>query len=245
MTLMDTLMLPIVAVTCANAPIPAWPSEPLRDVRTIVCLGDRITQMGEAQGGYVWLLRKYLAAVDRRIRVINVGISGHRSNDMLERFDRDVVARKPDMVTISVGVNDVWHGFTDDHPLGDGPRGIPLKDYRRNVEMMVEKAKTAGIRVVILSTTVIHEDLNNRENAKLVGYNSALRDIARREGALFIDLQSPFRALIRRYRSTTGARDNLLTIDGVHMNPAGNKVIANTILDGLKVPSETRQSLKL
>ncbi len=217
----------------------------LLGVHKIVCLGDSITQGGEAPGGYVWLVRKYLSTLYPGVEVINSGISGHKSNDMLARFDRDVLAYHPDMVTISVGVNDVWHGFYEGHPLGDGPQGVSLKDYRQNVEAMVAKAKAANVRVVVLSTTVIHEDLGNRENAKLVGYNAALRDIAHENGALFIDLQRPFHSLIKTYRATTGARDNLLTVDGVHMNPAGNRVMANAILNGLGVPSQSRLDAKL
>src|SRR2546423_1108415 len=155
---------------------------PLRGVKTIVTLGDSITQGGAQPGGYVWLMQRYLDTLypNQQIRIVNAGISGHKSTDMAERFKRDVLDQKPELLTISVGVNDVWHGFYDNHPLGDGPKGIPLPDYRRNVEEMVTRAQAAGIRVVVLSTTVIHEDLQNRENAKLVGYNAALHDIARK-----------------------------------------------------------------
>jgi acyl-CoA thioesterase-1 len=217
---------------------------PLKDVHRIVCLGDSITQAGEVPGGYVWLLRRYLTALYPNMEVINAGISGHKSTDMLARFQRDVLDRKPDMVTISVGVNDVWHGFYDNHPAGDGPRGIPLPDYRKNVEEMVTRAKAAGVKVVMLSTTVIHEDLQNRENAKLVGYNAALRDIAHNNGTLFVDYQKPFQTLIKAYQTTTGARDNLLTMDGVHMNPLGNKVMAYVLLSGLGVSPEARQQVQ-
>ena len=174
---------------------------PLRNVRRIVCLGDSITQAGEEQGGYVWLLRRTLSALypAQNIEVINAGISGHKSGDMLARFQRDVLDKKPDMVTISVGVNDVWHGFDDAHPKGDGPKGVPLPVYRRNVEAMVARAQAAGARVVLLSTTVIHEDLANRENAKAAGYNLALREIARRRHLSFVDFQRPFRELSRTF----------------------------------------------
>ena len=215
----------------------------LRDVHRIVCLGDSITQGGEAPGGYVWLIRRYLIALYPNIEVINAGISGHKSTDMLERFQRDVLDKKPDLVMISVGVNDVWHGFYDNHPDGDGPRGVSLDDYTKNVEEMARRAVAAGAKVVVLSTTVIHEDLQNRENAKLVGYNGALRTIARKYNGGFVDFQKPFHALITAYRAT-GARDNLLTVDGVHMNALGNKVMAHSVLSGLDVPVELRDSVR-
>lgn len=219
------------------------PPERLRGVHRIVCLGDSITQGGEGPGGYVWLVRRYLTQLYPEVEVINAGISGHKSTDMLARFQRDVLDKKPQLVTISVGVNDVWHGFYDNHPNGDGPRGVTLEDYRKNVEEMMRRAEAAGVRVVLLSTTVIHEDLQNRENAKLVGYNAALRDLARRHRAVFADLQKPFQALIKDYRAT-GARDDLLTVDGVHMNPLGNKVMAHALLSALEVPADLRDKVR-
>lgn len=214
----------------------------LEGVHRIVCLGDSITQAGEAPMGYVWLVRHYLGAIypNHNIEVLNAGISGHKSNDMLARLKRDVLDPKPDLVTISVGVNDVWHGFYDNHPKGDGPAGIQLDDYKKNVESMVSQAQAAGIRVVMLSTTVIYEDLDSPENKKAEGYNAALRDIARRHKLLFVDYQKPFRDLIRDYRKSTGATDNLLTVDGVHMNGPGNKVMAHTLLTALGVPKEAQ-----
>ena len=97
--------------------------------------------------------------------------------------------------------------------------------------------------MVVLSTTVIHEDLQNRENAKLVGYNAALHDLARKYHGVFVDYQKSFQALIKDYRST-GARDNMLTVDGVHMNPLGNKIMAYTLLSGLDVPAELRAGVQ-
>ena len=222
--------------------------EPLKNVHRIVCLGDSITQGGEGPGGYVWLVRHYLRAIyggtpGGEIEVLNAGISGHKSNDMKARFQKDVLDKKPDLVTISVGVNDVWHGFYDNHPAGDGPRGIPLDKYRANVEEMITWAQKQGAKVVVLSTTVIKEDLNSPENAKLVGYNAALKDLARKHHCIFVNYQKPFKALIEAYRKETGGRELLLTADGVHMNSAGNKVMAHTLLTGLGVTPEEREKV--
>ncbi len=218
----------------------------LEGVHRVVCLGDSITQFGDGPGGYVWLFRHYLNALypAQNIEVINAGISGNKSTDMIARFQKDVLDKKPDLITISVGVNDVWHGFYDNHPMGDGPRGVPLDAYTKNVDDMVTRAQAKGAKVVVLSATVIYEDLGNRLNDKAKAYNAALRDIAKKHHTLFVDYQKPFRSLIETYRKTTGARDNLLTGDGVHMNAAGNKVMAYTLLQGLGIAPEDRAKVQ-
>ncbi len=205
-----------------------------------------LRQAGEGPGGYVWLVRHFLKDLypELNIETLNAGISGHKSNDMMARYQRDVLDKKPDLVTISVGVNDVWHGFDEGHPNGDGPRGIPIPDFVKNVDSMVTQAQSAGIKVVILSTTLIYENLDSLENAKATSYNAALRDIARRHNCTFVDYQKPFRNLVKTYRNTTGGRDNFLTVDGVHMNAEGNKVMAHTLLTSLGVSPQAQEAVQ-
>jgi len=235
-------------VLAATASASQGPKQPplLEGVHRIVCLGDSITQGGEGPGGYVWLVRHYLKDLypDQNIEVLNAGISGHKSTDMSARFKHDVLDKHPDLVTVSVGVNDVWHGFYDNHPMGDGPRGVAIDQYTKLVDDMVTQAQAAGSKVVILSTTVIEEDLGNRLNKKAEAYNRALRDIADKHHATFVDFQRPFRTMINSYRKSTGARDNLLTVDGVHMNAEGNKVMAHTILSGFGISATDQESVQ-
>jgi acyl-CoA thioesterase-1 len=237
------LSLLVGTTMTSSAQNPAVPPE-LQGVHRVVCLGDSITQIGEGPGGYVWLVRHYLAALYPGTETINAGISGHKSNDMLERLQRDVIDKKPDLVTISCGVNDVWHGFQDNHPLGDGPGGIELDVYKKNIEEIVTRIKASGAKVVILASTLIYEDLNSAENKKAEAYNAALRDIARREHAVYVDYQGVFRKLVTDYRDKTGGRDNLLTVDGVHMNGAGNEVMAHTLLSALGISPEAQASVQ-
>lgn len=223
----------------------------LANVHRIVCLGDSITQGGEGPGGYVWLTRHYLQALypQQNITVINAGISGHKSNDMLARYQRDVLDKSPDLVTISVGVNDVWHAFRDfahgrDYPEGNLPNGVPLEDYKRNVEEMVTRAQGIKAQVVILSPTLIYEDLDSPENARLTRYSNALRDIAHTHHCAFVDYQKPMKTLIHDYRALTGDTANLLTVDGVHMNATGNRVMAHVLLTGLGVTPQARTAVQ-
>ena len=210
----------------------------LQGVHRIVCLGDSITQFGDGPSGYVGLMRAYLASAypQNAFEVVNAGVSGNTSNDELGRFDRDVLQKKPDLLTVSVGVNDVWHGFNAQFPQGGGPNGVTLDVYRANVEKMVSRAQAQGIVVVLLSPTVIGEDLNDPRNIMAANYTQALRDIARRHKCLFVDLQQPFQTYLDLSR-TTGNAGSLLTVDGVHMNDWGNRFMAATLLSTLLAPA--------
>ena len=238
----------LAVAAAAQAPNPMAPNAPppvLQNVHRIVMLGDSITQFGDGPKGYVWLTRRYLQDLfpDQKLQVINAGVSGNKSTDMIARFQHDVLDQKPDLLTVSVGVNDVWHGFYDNHPMGDGPRGIPLDEYKKNVDSMVSQALAQHVVVVILSATVIGEDLDNHENNKAKAYNGALKDIARKYHLVFVDYQKPFRALIGDYQKDTGGRDLLLTVDGVHMNDDGNEVMAHTLITALGVTPDQQHSV--
>src|SRR5438270_4597725 len=147
----------VIAPKAMSAGSSATVPPALRSVNTLVTLGDSITQGGGAPGGYVWRMQKYLDALypEQHIHIVNAGISGNKSTDMAAKFQRDVIDKKPDLITISVGVNDVWHGFNDNHPMGDGPRGVLLNTYSEQVEGMIEVGKKARAREVVLSTTVM------------------------------------------------------------------------------------------
>jgi lysophospholipase L1-like esterase len=84
----------------------------------IVTLGDSITQAG----GYQVLMQKVLARFypDLGVEIVNAGIGGHKSPDMAARLQKDVIDKKPTIVTVSCGVNDVWHDFYNP------PRGVDL-----------------------------------------------------------------------------------------------------------------------
>ncbi|MEK0180875.1 MAG: lipolytic protein G-D-S-L family [Oscillatoriales cyanobacterium] len=211
----------------------------------IVTIGDSITEAGKYPGGYVWLLQRYLNGLypDRAIEIINVGISGNKATDMQARFQQDVIDKKPDLVMINVGVNDVWHAFFDFqnhqfHPQGNLTTGVALAEYQQKLTQMVEAAKAAGIRVALLSPTPIREVLDGPENQRLQEYIIAMREIALQNQCLFIDLNKPFREVIGTFQRHAGKTLNLLAADGVHPNPSGYRIMAFSILRGLGIPTK-------
>lgn len=182
----------------------------------IAFLGDSITQAGAAPDGYVTLVIRGLEAVGVKATAIPAGISGHKSNQMLERLESDVLSKKPDWMTLSCGVNDVWHGAN----------GIPLDQYKTNITKIVDACQAAGVKVMILTATMIGEDQPNANNQKLVAYNDFLRALAKEKKCLLADLNTSMQAAVK----AAGSKENILTSDGVHMNPAGNKLMAEGVL---------------
>ena len=187
----------------------------------VAFLGDSITSNGAAPpGGYVRLVESGLAQQGIKIEVIPAGVSGNTSKDMLARLDRDVIAKKPTVMTLSCGVNDVWHGLT----------GVELEPYKANIRAIVDRAQAAGIRVVILTATMITEDPAAANNQKLAAYNDFLRALAKEKNLPLADLNVDEQAELKRLAAEKPVKGNVLTADGVHPNALGDEMMATGIL---------------
>jgi len=128
-------------------------------------------------------------------------------------------------MTLSCGVNDVWHGANG---------GVKLDQYKTNIASIVDQATAAGIKVVILTSTPIMEDETNDNNKLLATYNDYLRQLAKEKNLPLADLADEFQKELKAGIQVHGT--NMLTVDGVHMNPAGNMVMAHEILKAFGVP---------
>lgn len=212
----------------ALIPASSFADVAVKDGQAFAFLGDSITQGGwGSRNGYVRLIVAGLATNGITVKPVPAGISGHKSNQMLERLDRDVLQKKPDWMTLSCGVNDVWHG----------EKGIPLDQYKTNITAIVDRCQKAGVQVVLLTSTPIGENLDNGNNAKIAAYNEFLRSLARDKQCRLADLSADFHAAIKA-RSATGATGNGFTTDGVHMNPAGNRLMALGVLRALGLSAD-------
>ena len=195
----------------------------------IVAIGDSIT----AAGGYLKDVDAVLALQYPDLKIppiINVGIGGQKAEDLLPRFQHDVIDSKPAVVTISIGINDVWHREHEPHD----PQ--VLMGYNENVSKMVGMAQDAGIRVILLTPTLIREEPCNIPNQRLLVYVDAEKRIAEDKKCELIDLHHLFlEALAKKPEDVKG---NWLTSDGVHMNARGDALMAIGVLRGLGVSDE-------
>jgi len=198
----------------------------VKDGEKIAFLGDSITQAGARPNGYVRLAIRGLESAGVKASAIPAGISGHKSNQMLARLERDVLSKKPNWMTLSCGVNDVWHG----------KRGVNLADYKTNITKIVDRCQEAGVKVVLLTSTMIGEDKDNANNKKLSTYNDFLQELAKEKKCLLADLNAGMQSIIEA--SSDKKNGKLLTSDGVHMNPDGNKMMATGVLEAFGLNAE-------
>ncbi|HTI50926.1 MAG TPA: SGNH/GDSL hydrolase family protein, partial [Planctomycetaceae bacterium] len=194
----------------------------------IVFLGDSITQAGAAPGGYVTLVKEALATRHKNleIEVIGAGISGNRVPDLERRLEKDVLAKKPTLVVIYIGINDVWHSQKG--------RGTPKADFDAGLRRIVEKIQSAGARVVLCTPSVIGErhDGANPLDPMLDEYSDISRKVAADTKSQLLDLRQQFLGHLKKSNSKNAEKD-LLTTDGVHLNAAGNRFVADRVLEAL------------
>ena len=221
--LLNSVTAQIILMTCfmfttGNAAEHAPGKISVKNGQKIAFLGDSITAAGRGKGGYCQLV--LMALMDQGIATIPVfaGVSGHKSNQMLARLEKDVLRHKPDWMTLSCGVNDVWHGA----------RGVDLESYKKNITEIVTRAQAAGVKVMLLTSTMIKEDQPNPLNQKLVGYNEFLRALAKEKKCLLADLNADMQAALKTFPADA-PKGKQLTSDGVHMNKAGNIMMARGV----------------
>ena len=193
---------------------------------TVVFMGDSITRYGgDNPHGYVNLTVAGLAANGIAVTFYDVGVPGEVAAEMRARFTRDVIDRKPAVVTISAGVNDIYFGVAE-----ESKSGKPVSNPS-DVIAMIEAAQANGIRPIVMTPTFA--EFNTRENSEITkDYAAVVRSYALTKGI----------ALADTWQAVTDWRDDStapyleyqlkykLTIDGIHMAPAGNRVMARTLL---------------
>ncbi|MBQ2628403.1 MAG: hypothetical protein IJG13_01870 [Kiritimatiellae bacterium] len=212
----------------------------VKDGDAIAFLGDSITAGGNRPAGYINLVMKGLEVAGvKNAKKIPAGIGGQKSNHMVARVERDCLSKKPAFLTVSCGVNDVWHGA----------KGVPLDEYKVNMSGIFDKAAAAGVAVVVLTPTMIYEDENNAQNKKLQGYVDWLVEEAGRRRLRLADLNADMHAKLAELRAKAQAEGRkpaakLLTVDGVHMAFPGNCMMAWGVLKALGVPDSLKGEIE-
>ncbi len=221
-------MLKVLAGMAAAVLMSVSASAGLKDGETVVFLGDSITQAGAGPTGYVSLFRDAInkARPNSGINVIGAGISGNRVPDLEARLDKDVLSKKPGVVVIYIGINDVWHTRNG--------RGTPADKYEAGLRSLIKRCTDAGARVVLSTPSVIGEkhDGSNELDKLLAEFCEISRKVAMETGTTLLDLNAAFNKYEKEY-NVANQDKNVLTTDGVHLNDAGNRFVATRMLEAV------------
>ncbi len=194
----------------------------------VLFIGDSITDCGRASDpdgigvGFVRDVRDYLAAKDpsNAPHVINTGVSGHKVTDLQARWQRDAIDRAPDVLSVKIGINDVWHQLA-------GYGGVDIDRYILTYRTILGEVceKLPNCAIVLCEPTVIDPPQPAHANAMLAPYVEAVHSLAHEFHAdALVPLHTEF------VRAARARPDIPWTTDGVHPTSTGHMLIARTWL---------------
>ena len=195
----------------------------------IVFFGDSITQAGVNTNGYIRVLDTMLRSkgVADKYELIGAGIGGNKIYDLFLRMDDDVLAKNPDVVVVWVGVNDVWHKAS--YGTGTDP-----DKFEKFYNAVVKKLQAKNIKVYLATPSTIGEktDNSNQQDGDLNQYSNIIRRVATANNCGVIDLRKKFLEY-NLANNPDNKESGILTTDRVHLNPKGNKFVAEKMMEGL------------
>jgi uncharacterized SAM-binding protein YcdF (DUF218 family)/lysophospholipase L1-like esterase len=217
--------------------------------------GGLVVEQGGTRSGPVVILGASYAAgwkLDELggVPVINAGVSGQQSSEMLARFDRDVVAARPRAVVLWGFINDI---FRND----DSARAI--SGVRESYTEMIKRARAEKIEPILATELTMRaprsflepvmqaagwllgkQSYQDQVNGHVMKVNGWIRDIARADGLLVLDLQATL-------ADSSGRRRREFAVDdGSHITSSGYEALTQyarpILVEHLraKVPSDTR-----
>lgn len=197
----------------------------------IIFFGDSLTEMSGQEvpknlikKGYVRIVRETLQEKhkDKDIEVDWVGYGGSSVLGLLSRADADVLAKKPTIVVIQIGVPDAI-------------RKITKEEFKAGLEKLIAKLQKGGAQVVLCSLTSYGEkhDGSNPSEARLEEFAEVARAVAKEQKVPLNDLRKAFVDYWKK-NNKDNKGSGLLTYDGNHFNQTGMDFVAEQMLKKFK-----------
>jgi lysophospholipase L1-like esterase len=201
----------------------------MQKTKRVIFFGDSITQMGVNPGGYIVKLGEMLEqkGIAKQYELLGAGVGGNKVYDLYLRMDDDVMSKKPDIVFIWIGVNDVWHKTSSG-------TGTDADKFEKFYEAIIKKLQDKGIRIILCTPACIGErtDFTNQQDGDLNKYAQIVRGLAKNFHCELVDLRDAFLSYDLK-NNPENKESGILTIDRVHLNPKGNELVAEKMLEVL------------
>lgn len=234
----DFLAASAAVVAAARFASPAR-AESAMPGRTLLFQGDSITDAGRNRtrigandiaalgSGYPLLLAAELLERNpgRDLQIYNRGVSGNRVPDLQARWQADTVALAPSILSILIGVNDIWHGRAKTY-VGTAA------SYEAAYASLLASTRTAlpAVQLVVLEPFVLTVGVVDASwFPEFDDYRAAARRVAKGAGATFVPLHDELQGLAKKSSPAYWAAD------GVHPTLAGHQAIAHQWLKAVKL----------
>lgn len=201
----------------------------------LIMTGDSVTDCDRARpvgeglfgaigNGYVNFVQANLIAryPEKRIRVVNMGTSGNNVRDLKARWTTDIAEKKPDWLSIMIGINDVWRQF--DSPLLT-ENHVYLEEYAQTLDELVGSIKPSLKGLVLMTPYYIEPNAQDAMRSTMDRYGAAVKAISQKHSACYVDTQAAFNKILEHYHP------NMICWDRVHPNNIGHMVIAKAFLE--------------
>ena len=194
--------------------------------KTIVFFGDSVTDTCKILhpnyhygAGYVNILKTEfdVSYPNLNIKVYNEGISGNKTEDLIDRFDEDVKSKNPDLIFLLIGINDVWH-------LYDANIKPNVAEIMKRIDLILNKAHEIGSEIVLLTPFLFPTD--EYFKGLIPDFNELLK-------AMYQYVETNKVEFIDLFKIMQNSQSLAITKDSVHPTLYGHGIIAQAIINYL------------
>jgi len=187
----------------------------------LVFVGDSITDSHRDREDSASLGDGYVAQIAAALpaaQVVNVGISGNRAVDLEARWDDDVEPTSPDVLTIYIGVNDMWRRYDRDDET-------TAEDFEATIRRFLDSDAVRSSRLIFVEPYLlpVREEMTGWLE-DLDGKRAVIAKLASELRAGFVPLHSIL-------TEAAGADPESVAPDGVHPSAHGARLIADAWLE--------------
>jgi lysophospholipase L1-like esterase len=204
---------------------------PFKSGNVILFQGDSITDAGRNRekasvaneqpgmgGGYAWMAAADILVMQPDVKIYNRGISGNKVFQLAERWKADCLDLKPDVLSILIGVNDIWHKLNGNY---DGT----VETYEKDLKKLLTTTKEAlpDVKLVICEPFVLRcGAVGDKWFPEFDEFRAASKRVSDEFKTIFVPFQSMFNAAVKFAPPEHWAKD------GVHPSAHGAALMAHT-----------------
>ena len=153
---------------------------------------------------------------------IDLGISGNRSDDLLARTTTDIVKIDPDVISILIGINDVWHRHSSGREMTD-------EQFELNYRAVLERIRQeTHAKILILCPFLLPSSDKESWRCEVESICAIVRRLADEYADAYLPLDEKFAEAL-----PTAPTPMHYSLDGVHPNAAGAEFIGGLYCEAI------------